>query len=156
MTSSHPPPGLRLIALWVGAKGTLVLLAGIGVLHFLHRDVHAFVERLLRHFQLNPARHYPRILLDAAATVTDGRLWALAAGALCYAILHFAEAWGLWRDRHWALWLGVVSSGVFLPLEIFEVGARPNLMRVALLAINVMVTAYLSRVLWQERRTNVG
>ena len=65
--NAKPQRGLRLVALWVGAKGILVLLAGVGALHFLHHDVHAFVERLLGHFHLNPARHYPRTLLDAGS-----------------------------------------------------------------------------------------
>ena len=146
------PPGLKLVALWVGAKGMLVLLAGLGVLHFRHHDVHAFVARVIHHFDLDPARHYPRILLDAAANLTDVRLWWLAAGALGYAILHLAEAWGLWLARRWAEWLAVVSSGLFLPLEMYELCARPSWLRATLLVVNLAVTAYLARVLWRPRR----
>ena len=56
------------------AKGAVVLLAGFGVLALVHRDVQQVAEAVVSHLHLNPARHYPRIFLDAAARVSDARL----------------------------------------------------------------------------------
>ena len=61
--------GLRMVAVFEGAKGGLVLVTGVGLLAFIHRHLHSAAEEVVRHLHLNPARHYPRIFLDAAARV---------------------------------------------------------------------------------------
>ena len=94
--------GLRTVAIFEAAKGLLVLGAGLGALELLHTDAQAFAEEIVRHLHLNPARHYLRIFLHLAEQATPAHLWLLAAGALCYALLHFIEAYGLWRERRWA------------------------------------------------------
>ncbi|MCZ7627424.1 MAG: DUF2127 domain-containing protein [Candidatus Methylomirabilis sp.] len=52
---------LRTVALLEAAKGLLVLVAGIGVLSFVHHDAQWVAERLVGHLHLNPASRYPRI-----------------------------------------------------------------------------------------------
>jgi len=78
--------GLRTVAILEGAKGALVLLTGFGLLALIHKDIHLAAERLVRHFNLNPASHYPRIFLDAAANITDKQLLFMAFSALIYSI----------------------------------------------------------------------
>lgn len=56
--------GLHIVALFEGAKGMLVLLAGFGLLALIHKDVHDVAARLIANFHLNPASRYPRIFLD--------------------------------------------------------------------------------------------
>jgi len=73
--------GLKAVAMFEALKGLLVLLAGFGLLALVHHDVQAFVERIVVHLHLNPARHYPRVFIEAAGRLTDARLWLLAAGA---------------------------------------------------------------------------
>jgi uncharacterized membrane protein (DUF2068 family) len=94
--------GIRLVALFEGAKGALILLAGFGLLALVHRDLQDVADELVRRFHLNPARHYPRIFIEAAGKTTDTRLWLLAGAALLYAVFRFVEAYGLWRERRWA------------------------------------------------------
>jgi hypothetical protein len=48
--------GLRIVALFEGAKGVLLLAAGFGLLSLIHDDVQKMAEELVRHFHLNPAR----------------------------------------------------------------------------------------------------
>jgi len=64
-----------------------VILAGCGLLALVHHDAQAFAERLVLHLHLNPARHYPRIFIEAAAHLTDSRLRLLAGGAFGYSEL---------------------------------------------------------------------
>jgi hypothetical protein len=45
------PAGLRAIAVYEAAKGCLVLLAGMGLLGLIHRDVQEAGEELVRHSQ---------------------------------------------------------------------------------------------------------
>ena len=119
--------GLRVVAVFEGAKGGLVLVTGVGLLAFIHRDLHSAAEEVVRHLHLNPARHYPRIFLDAAARVTDTQLWLLALSAFLYVVVRFIEAFGLWRRKRWAAWFGVLSGGVYIPVELFEAGPPPFL-----------------------------
>ena len=91
------------------------------------------------HLHLNPARHYPRVFIEAAGRLTDARLWLLAAGAFAYSLLRFAEAYGLWRERAWAEWIGIVSGGVYLPVEVYELVHRPTVLKAALLIVNAVI-----------------
>ncbi|HSE14301.1 MAG TPA: DUF2127 domain-containing protein, partial [Candidatus Deferrimicrobium sp.] len=109
-----------MVAVFEGAKGGLVLVTGLGLLAFIHRDLHNAAEEVVRHFHLNPAHHYPRIFLDAAARVTDTQLWLLAFSALLYVVVRFIEAFGLWHRKLWAQWFGVLSGGIYIPVELFE------------------------------------
>jgi len=113
--------GLRVVSIFEAAKGLLVLLTGFGLLAYIHKDLHFAAERLVRHFHLNPASRYPRIFPDLADHVTDGQLWALALSALLYAVVRFVEAYGLWRQRHWAEWFGLLTGVIYIPLELFEI-----------------------------------
>ena len=83
--SAHAGRTVRLIALFEGFKGAIVLLAGSGVLALLHHDVHALAATLVTHAHLNPASHYPRIFIDAASRLDDPHLLQLAADELALA-----------------------------------------------------------------------
>ena len=139
------------IAVFEALKGAVVLLAASGLLALIHRDVHAVAARLIEHLHLNPASRYPRIFLDAAANLHDGRLLLLAAGAAVYALLRFVEAYGLFRSRAWAEVLAAVSGGVYVPFELGALLRRPTWHSGALLAINLLVVAVMVDALWQRR-----
>ena len=151
-TAYSPRAGLKVAALFEALKGLLIILAGCGLLALLHRDAQAFAERLVLHLHLNPSRHYPRIFIEAAARLTDARLWMLAAGAFAYSALRFVEAYGLWLARPWAEWIGIVSGGIYLPVEAFELIRRPTVLKAALLASNALLVAYLSFVRYRDSR----
>jgi len=146
------PVGLRMVALFEGAKGGLVLVTGLGLLAFVHRDLHNAAEEIVRHLHLNPARHYPRIFLDAAARVTDTQLWLLAFAAFLYVVVRFVEAIGLWHRKRWAAWFGALSGGVYIPVELFEVVHRLSWAKLTVLSVNLAIVAYLGHALTIARR----
>jgi uncharacterized membrane protein (DUF2068 family) len=144
--------GLRIVSIFEAAKGLLVLLAGFGVLAYIHKDLHLAAEHLVRHFHLNPASHYPRIFLDLSNHVTDVQLWLLALSALLYATVRFVEAYGLWLQRRWAEWFGLFAGGIYVPIEIFEVMRKVTSPRVTLLIINTAIVVYLSFIIYQSKQ----
>jgi uncharacterized membrane protein (DUF2068 family) len=144
--------GLRVVAVIEGAKGALVLVTGLGLLAFIHRDLHRAAEEIVRHLHWNPARHYPRVFLDAAAHVTDTPLWLLAISAFLYSVVRFIEAFGLWHRKPWAAWFGVLSGGIYIPVELFEVVHRVSWAKVTVLSVNMVVVAYLGYALAVARR----
>lgn len=138
---------LHIVALFEGAKGVLVLLAGFGLLALIHKDVHEVAARLIANFHLNPASHYPRIFLDLLERLDDRKLWAMAWAALLYSAIRLAEAIGLWQRKRWAEWFGVLSGGIYLPVEIYELTLGVTWPKMAVLVINLGVVLYLSFVL---------
>jgi len=132
---------LRTVALIEAAKGALVLLAGFGLLSLIHHDLQRFAERLIAHFHLNPAAHYPRIFLEVAGELTDSRLLLIAAGAAIYSLARFIEAYGLWYARRWAEWFAAFSGGIYIPFELFELYERVTWLRLGTLALNAMIVS---------------
>jgi uncharacterized membrane protein (DUF2068 family) len=142
---------LRTIAGYEATKGILVLLVGMGLLEFIHRDVQKIAERLVRHFHLSPSSRYPRVFLDLAGRITDGWLWALATGSLLYAVIRFAEAYGLWHSRRWAKWLGAISGAIYVPFEIVELLKQATIFRAGSLILNLLIVGYLAKALIRPR-----
>ena len=141
------PTPVRAIALFEAAKGVLVLSAGVGALSLIHHDVQRLAEQVVAHLHLNAAKPYPRIFIDAAARVTDARLWMLAALAVLYALVRLVEAYGLWRERRWAEWFAAVSGGIYLPFEIYECIHAATWLSAAALALNVLIVAVMISIL---------
>ena len=139
--------GLHVVALFEGAKGLLVLVAGFGVLSFIHKDIHEAAMRLVMHFHLNPASHYPRIFLDLTESVNDTKLWSMAIAAAMYFVVRMVEAVGLWQRKAWAEWFAVLTGGMYIPVEMYEVVRSVTWPRVTVLVINLGVVSYLLFVL---------
>jgi uncharacterized membrane protein (DUF2068 family) len=152
MFRNHSKGGLRVVSIFEAAKGLLVLLTGCGLLAFIHEDLHLAAEQLVRHFHLNPASHYPRIFIDLADRIFDGKLWFMALSALLYSTVRFVESYGLWMQRSWAEWFALLSGGMYVPIELFEVMDKITWPRVTVLSINVGIVAYLSYVMYQSRQ----
>jgi uncharacterized membrane protein (DUF2068 family) len=139
--------GLHIVALFEGAKGVLVLVVGFGLLSFIHKDIHEAAVRLVEHVHLNPASHYPRIFLDLMERIHDTQLWGMAVAAAMYSIVRIVEAVGLWLRKSWAEWFAVLTGGMYIPIEIFEVARSVTWPRVTVLIVNVGVVSYLLFVL---------
>ena len=135
--------GVRAVALFEALKGALVLIAGFGLLALVHRDLEDLAERLVQHTHLNPASHYPRVFIEAAARTSDARLRVLAALAFAYSCVRFVEAYGLWKMRAWAEWFAIISGGLYLPVELYELIERATLIRAGVLVVNVLTVSYL-------------
>jgi uncharacterized membrane protein (DUF2068 family) len=144
--------GVRVVAVFEALKGALVLGAGFGLLSLVRHDLQATAERLVRHSHLDPARHYPRIFIEAASHTNDSRLRSLAALAFLYAAVRFIEAYGLWHMRVWAEWFAIIAGSLFLPVEVYEMFQRATWMRGLVLLTNLFIVAYLAYVrLWSRR-----
>ena len=156
MTGRRVRGGVRTVAVFEAAKGLVVLAAGFGLLGLVHKDVQAVAERVAERMHLNPAKHYPHIFLEAASRMTDARLWVLAWLALCYAGLRLAEAYGLWRERTWAEWFAVISGGIYVPIEIYELTRDVTWVTVCTLVINVGIVVYMLTALRRARRPSAA
>jgi len=144
------------IACVEAAKGAVVLAAGLGALELIGSDVQLAAEKLVMQFHLNPAHEIPRIFVEIARNATPAHLVVLAIGATTYATIRFAEAYGLWRERVWAEWLGVISGAIYVPWELWELLHGITALKLGLLAVNLAIVGYLFRALKRSRSRNAS
>ena len=134
---------LRVVALLEAVKGLLALAAASGLFLLTPNEVQAVAERVVDHLHLDPATHYPSVLLNFAGQATPEWMRLVAIGALVYAGFRIAEAIGLWRDKSWAEWLGVVTGLIYVPFEALAFIKRPGPEPVVALLINISIVLFL-------------
>jgi uncharacterized membrane protein (DUF2068 family) len=143
---------IKSVAIFEAIKGGIVLLAGFGVLSLLHRDLRALALALVGRLHLNPTKHYASVFIEAAARVTDSRLWFIAGFGFIYAAFRFTEAYGLWKAKAWAEWLALLSGAIYLPIEFYELMDRFTWIRIGAFAANLVVVILMAVVLWQNKQ----
>jgi uncharacterized membrane protein (DUF2068 family) len=134
---------LRLIAVFKFAKAFLLGTVGLGALKLLDPAVAARAEEWLRGLAMSYDRHAMQGVLVFVSRLTPERLEALGIGAFLYAALFTTEGIGLWLGKRWAEYLTVIATGSFVPFELYELARRPSIPRMAALALNLAVVAYL-------------
>lgn len=139
--------GVRAIALIEGAKGAFVLLAGLGLLSLIHRDVTSVAAQIIRLSHLDPASRFSLFFLKAATRMTDARLWFLASTALLYAAIRGVEAYGLWKARQWAEWFTLLSASLCLPFELYQVSRGQMWIPASVFVVNAGIVVYLAGAL---------
>ena len=138
---------LRGVASLEFAKGLVVLLAACGVVFLVHKEPWDIADSLLRLLHISPDHHFAQVFLDWADTLTESKLWAVAAAALGYSVLRFTEAYGLWRARAWAEWIALISAAAYLPFEIYKFAHRQSLFHSGVLGINLAIVLYMAYLL---------
>jgi uncharacterized membrane protein (DUF2068 family) len=134
---------LRTVAVFEAAKGLIVLLLGLGVLRLVHKNLDEFAENLIRFLHVSPAGHLSNLFVTAAGRTTDKNLWLIAAAAMVYSIVRFAEAFGLWHDREWAEWFALLSGSMYLPWEVYSLMRHPIMLKWVVLTVNVAIVLYM-------------
>jgi uncharacterized membrane protein (DUF2068 family) len=139
--------GLRAVAVFEATKGTIALAAACGLLALLPKGGEAAAREIARHMHLNAGKDYARIFVDLAQNITDTHLWLIALLALTYSVARFIEAYGLWRARPWAEWVAVVSGGIYIPFELYEISLGLSAIKFAAFALNIGVVGYMVHAL---------
>lgn len=143
---------LRTIATFEFVKGIFVVAMGLCAIALLHKDTWLIAERLLERLHINTDRRWAQLFLDFADSITDARLWAAARIAFAYAVLRFAEAYGLWKEQTWAEWVALVAGSLLIPMEVRELLRGLTVLRCALFLGNLAVVFYMLHVILANRR----
>jgi uncharacterized membrane protein (DUF2068 family) len=143
MHPSKKTVALRTVAAFEAAKGVLVLALGLGLLRFVHRNLDDLADQIIRFLHASPGGHLSNLFIKAASHANDKSLWALAGAAMVYAIVRFAEAYGLWNDREWAEWFALLSGAMYLPWEMYSLMRHPLPVKWAILLANLAIVLYM-------------
>lgn len=149
-------PALRAIVLYKSLKAALELAAALLLGALWPLGLPGRIEKLavwLRHHITHGwANQLAALLVDGSGR----RRLALSLLALGLdGALTAVEAWSLRVGYWWGPWLVVGATTSLLPFEIYEFVRVPRPSRAVLIAVNLLVAAYLARRAWAERRHSV-
>ena len=143
---------LRLIAVDKAFRFLLFTALTVGVFLIAANEtgVRDLYYRLLADFRGNGELPQHGLLheIDRLLNLRTGTLELVGLGLAAYALLQATEAVGLWMARRWAEYLTFVATGLFVPLEVWELTVSQTPLKVAALLINLAILAYL---LWAKR-----
>lgn len=140
--------GLHAIALIELGKSVLALLAASGLEILGPAPIRRFVHHLIEVFQFD-AQH--SALATFARRINPESVHLAAALAAVYGVVHLIEAWGLWRAKAWASWLGCIAAAIYLPFEFYALIRDPGWVEIAVVAINLTIVWVLARDVWKRR-----
>jgi uncharacterized membrane protein (DUF2068 family) len=134
---------LLLIAGFKLFKGVMLVAVAIGALRMLHRDVSDFVLRWVDHLRVDPDNRFIHKIIVRSFGIEAKQLKEISAGTFFYSTILLTEGIGLLKRKHWAEWFTVISTAVFIPLEVYEIFHRFTWIRVAVLVVNLAIVWYL-------------
>jgi len=141
---------VRLVAVFEFLKGLLVFLVGLGMISFLEPSLMKFLNEIVSHFHLDPAKNTPDVIIVALTNPTQSELLMMGTCALIYTFMRIVEAFGLWFQYEWAQWLGLSTAFIYIPFEIVEIIQGNKGFGFSFLFINIFVIAILSFSLWKK------
>jgi uncharacterized membrane protein (DUF2068 family) len=135
-------------------KGVAALLLAIGVYSLTDNDLPAEFQKLLEFLHIDPEKRFFLELADRISEITPANLKWGAIISCAYGLFMLVQAVGLAMRVSWAVWLVIIESGFFIPIEIMdlihrraaEAEHRPHLPKIGVaivLAINVAIVWYL-------------
>ena len=95
--------------------------------------------------RVDPENRFIHKLLTKIFAISPKQLKELSIGTFFYAWLLLTEGVGLLMRRHWAEYFTVITTAVFIPLELYELAHRLTFTRVGVLALNIAIVWYLVR-----------
>ncbi len=82
------------------------------------------------------------------------QLRELSVGTFLYAGLFLTEGLGLLLQKHWAEYFTIVTTGLFIPLELYELARHFTITKLVVTVVNVLIVWYLvARVRARSRKS---
>jgi len=122
-------PTLYFIIVIKLVKGTLALLLAFGVYKLAGRDLGNLFDQALRVIHLDPENRFLSDIGDKLENITPSNVKWVATGTFLYSLFSLVEGIGLIFRVPWAGWMAIGESAFFIPIEIFELVHRHELVR---------------------------
>jgi uncharacterized membrane protein (DUF2068 family) len=142
---------LLLIALFKLFKGVSLLIVAIATLRLVHKDIPTVVMHWVDVLRVDPDNRFIHRIIERSFGIHAKQLREISAGTFFYSGILLTEGIGLLMKKHWAEYFTVISTAVFIPLEIYEIIQRFTFVRVGVLIVNVAIVWYLIDRIRQRR-----
>nr|WP_227671507.1 DUF2127 domain-containing protein [Psychrobacter sp. 72-O-c] len=132
---------IKAVAIYEVVKGVGALL-GACALWLWHADIDNWLTRATDSWRQNFGHFLaPQIESSVRIAQQASKNWPLFLLLIfAYASLRFIEAYGLWQDKTWAYWFGVVGYGIFIPIELYYLIASPfDWFKLGILITNIII-----------------
>ena len=146
-------PTLYFIVAFKLFKGVAALLLALGAYSLTDNDLPADFQKLLEFLHIDPEKRFFLDLADRIAEITPSNLNWLAVISIVYGLFMLLQAVGLAMRVSWAVWLVILESGFFIPIEVLDLIHRhvgpeahrhlPKIGVALVLAANVAIVWYL-------------
>jgi uncharacterized membrane protein (DUF2068 family) len=146
----HGPRTLALIAAFKFAKSLLLVVLAIALFRLRHPEAIEAFAHWLGTLQIATGHESVGHAIRWILGIDPHTVALFAAIAIVYAILYAIEGYGLWENRNWAKYLTVISTCLFIPVELWEIFRHYTPMKVLALVVNILIVAYLVWLLRQE------
>jgi uncharacterized membrane protein (DUF2068 family) len=144
----HGPRTLALIAAFKFLKSISLVVLAIALLRLRQPEAGAHFREWLGTFPLATGHELVDRAISGLLGMSTHTMDLIAAIALGYAVLYAIEGIGLWINARWAQYLTVVSTSLFVPIELWQIAKHFTPMKLLALVINIAIVIYL---LWLLR-----
>lgn len=139
--------GLKVVAVLEALKGLIALFVALSIHELAGKNIQKMLESLLGYFHLSPTSNLPAIILHKASFINNSNLTLITIAVIVYTIIRLVEAYGLWNELVWTEWFALISGGIYLPFEIYEVIVHTGVLSILVLSINIAVVWYMYSLL---------
>ena len=147
---------LLAIALFKLFKCVLLVSVGVGAIRLLHKDIGDTVQHWVDVLHVDPDNHFFHKIITKILGVTPVQLKALSIGTFFYAALLLTEGVGLLLRKHWAEYFTVITTAVFIPLELYEIAKHVSVAKIVVLIVNVAIVMYLIARIRNRKKAESG
>ncbi len=141
--------GIKTIAIFEMIKGFFAFIVGISVIILLHENLKEVAEKVIHFLHVDPNGHFAISFVEKAANINESNIILVIIIAFVYSAMRFIEGYGLWHLKAWAEWFAIISGGIYLPFEIYEMIHRPSYFTLLIIIINLLIVLYLIYVRYQ-------
>ena len=130
----------------------MLLGIGLGLFELVNRDVDEMAQKLTDRLNIDPENHYVRLFLENAANLQPNTLRHFGLLSLVYSAILLTEGVGLWLNRRWAKYLVIVSTGAFVPEEIYLCAHKFGWIKLCVLGLNIAILTYIIQLVLRQEK----
>ncbi len=142
------------LLIWIGIfklfKCVMLLTAGVLTLRLANGNMLVILSHWVSLIRADPDNRFIHFIVAKLFATDPRRLDLIAVGTFLYASIFGTEGIGLLLRKRWAEYFTIVSTGLLIPLEMYELIRHVTALKALILLFNVTIVAYL---IWQVRRT---